>query len=174
MFAAHTLDPLEAQAAEEIQGGEPIADQLSLEHLATGARDNAEGVALADAEGLARAEQCDVRHDAQCPVEGLVINPHDPHAPRKRILVVRPRRDARRLALAVLHELAHVLLARSGMPHSHADVWCLTLALALPLRVVRELRREGTSCARTIAARAGVPVWAVRIRLEMGVVAVAA
>ena len=170
----HSLDPLESAAAEEISGGCPLADQMTLEHVATGARDNAEQFGPVSAEQLAAAEECEVRLDPQCPVEGMVIDPRDHAHPRRRIIIVRPRRNRLRLVLAILHELAHVLLARVDAPHSHADVWCLTLALALPLGLLRRLRRDPQTTVEGLSRRASIPAWAIRIRLRMGAVVVAA
>lgn len=55
--------------------------------------------------------------------------------------------------LRVLHELAHALLRQHHPQHSHADVWALTLALAVP---------RGTL--RRIADARHVPPWALRLR----------
>jgi len=171
---AHGLEPLESAAAEEIAGGCPLADQLKLEHLADDAREVADADGPADAEQLARAADCEVHERRDCPVDGFVFDPRDPAHPRRRIIVVRSRRDRCRVVLAILHELAHVLLDRACPVHSHADVWCLTLALALPLRALRRMQRHAPLDAATLAVIATIPVWAVRIRLEMGAVSNAA
>lgn len=80
------------------------------------------------------------------------------------VLLVRTSADDLRWNLRVLHELAHALLNESRVEHGHADVWALTLALAIPRRVYR----------RHPQAR-HVPRWAVALRrLTAQVVAPAA
>ncbi len=69
----------------------------------------------------------DPYHGDRCGITGL--SPH--------ILHVRPSADVLRWNLRVLHELAHALLrrwreAREGREYTHADVWGLTLMLAVP------------------------------------------
>ena len=71
-------------------------------------------------------------------------------------LFVRPSADRKRLGLRILHELAHDLMDRHYPRHSHADVWALTLALALP----RSLRRLHP-------LQVHVPRWAVALRLRV-------
>lgn len=63
-----------------------------------------------------------------CGQEGLVPG----------LLFVRPSSDDRQWTLRILHELAHALL-RKYRHHTHADVWALTLALAVPRRKFRHL-----------------------------------
>ncbi len=72
-----------------------------------------------------------------------------------KVLLVRPSSDLRRWNLRVLHELAHALLKQSRRPHSHGDVWALTLALAVPREAFR-LRAEAHH----------VPRWAIQLRGE--------
>jgi hypothetical protein len=83
------------------------------------------------------------REDVGCGVGGLL----------PRVLLVRSSADDARWNLRVLHELAHALLDAECDQHSHADVWALTLALAIPRRRFRwhhEARH--------------VPRWAVQLR----------
>lgn len=54
------------------------------------------------------------------------------------LLFVRPSSDDQRWTIRILHELAHALL-RKYRHHTHADVWALTLALAVPRRKFRHL-----------------------------------
>ena len=54
------------------------------------------------------------------------------------LLFVRPCACDRKWTLRILHELAHALL-RKYRHHTHADVWALTLALAVPRRKFRHL-----------------------------------
>lgn len=62
-------------------------------------------------------------HDAcGCGVSGL----------HPRILHVKRSADPQKYALRVLHELAHALLREHYPEHTHADVWALTLMLAIP------------------------------------------
>lgn len=118
------LDPVALVALEEIEGGAPISDAWELEALATAARTRCPSP---DADTIAAACGCRVVREAALPpgADGMLL-------PSGTILV-RARRDARRTDVAILHELAHWLLERAGALHSHADVWCLTLALAVPL-----------------------------------------
>jgi len=68
--------------------------------------------------------------------------------------------------LMILHELAHHLLPRHV---DHSDVWSLTLALAMPLRVIRAMRHGELH-----APFAHLPAWAVALRFEMPTVLLAA
>jgi len=154
-----SLDPLEVTALDEIEGGCPVADALAVEAIATQTWESAEGT---DAEALAVAGRCTVRQDPLAPIEGVLL--------LCRLIIVRPRRDARRLALAILHELAHALLERAGIVHSHADVWCLALALAAPASIIEALRKSGDLTARALCAATELPAWAARARLRMGTV----
>jgi hypothetical protein len=63
-----------------------------------------------------------------------------------------------------LHELAHWVLDRSGVHHTHADVWGLALAIGAPRAVVDRLRREGRGGALDLAAETGLPAWAAEVR----------
>lgn len=85
------------------------------------------------------------RPDVGCGVSGLIPN----------VLMVRSSADDARLNLRVLHELAHAMLDKAHPHHDHADVWALSLALAIPRRVFRlhHLARH-------------VPQWAVRLRRQ--------
>lgn len=80
---------------------------------------------------------------AECGIEGLFRD----------VLHVRPSADDARWNLRVLHELAHALLRRHHPYHGHADVWALTLALAIPRAAFRR-RAEAHH----------VPKWAVALR----------
>ncbi|MDB4931583.1 MAG: hypothetical protein JWM10_4067 [Myxococcaceae bacterium] len=83
------------------------------------------------------------RDDVGCGVSGLM----------PQMLLVRASADDPRWNLRVLHELAHGLLDDAHPHHGHADVWALTLALAIPGRAFR----------RHHDAR-HVPRWAVALR----------
>lgn len=83
------------------------------------------------------------RGDVGCGVSGL----------QPQILLVRASADDARWNLRVLHELAHALLDAGHLDHSHADVWALTLALAIPRRLFRQ-HQEARH----------VPRWAVALR----------
>lgn len=93
----------------------------------------------------------DPYHGDKCGVTGL----------SPRILHVRPSADVLRWNLRVLHELAHALLrrwreAREGREYTHADVWGLTLMLAVPRSAVKliDLARH-------------VPQYALKLRLML-------
>ncbi|MDB4927701.1 MAG: hypothetical protein JWM10_185 [Myxococcaceae bacterium] len=83
------------------------------------------------------------RDDVGCGVGGLL----------PRVLLVRSSADDLRWNLRVLHELAHALLDEECAQHSHADVWALTLALAIPRRRFRQHQDARH-----------VPRWAVALR----------
>lgn len=86
------------------------------------------------------------------------------------VIRYRPCRDRRRQGFAVFHEIAEWLLERSGIPHSHADVQLLTLALALPRAEIEPVVRAiGQEQARGWVARRNLhaPAWSVSQRLEM-------
>jgi hypothetical protein len=86
------------------------------------------------------------RPDVGCGVSGLVLD----------VLLVRPSNDDARWNLRVLHELAHARLDAAGPHHTHADVWALTLALAIPRHAYR----------RHHEAR-HVPRWVVTLRRQV-------
>lgn len=54
------------------------------------------------------------------------------------VLFVQPSAEAHRHTLRTLHELAHRLLDQHARDHGHADVWALTLALAVPRSAYRQ------------------------------------
>ena len=71
------------------------------------------------------------------------------------VLTVRPDRCDLVWNFNVLHEVAHRVIEPHEPHHSHADVWALTLALAVPrghLRRIEEARH--------------VPAWALRLRRQ--------
>jgi hypothetical protein len=151
-----SVDPVARQALDEIAHGVPIADSYVLEILADTLSAKAGGGC---AWAQARAAGCWVveRTDLPDGVEAVLLPNGD--------IVVRARRDRRRMALAILHELAHWLLQRAGIGHSHADVWCLTLALAAPCSVLLELRRRGELTIDGLHPVATVSRWALSARL---------
>ena len=99
------------------------------------------GLLLADGQGFL----VEPDHHADCGTSGLF----------PKVLQVRPSADDARWNLRVLHELAHKLLDKHYPNHSHADVWALTLALAIP---------RASYCRRHEARH--VPRWAVALRGE--------
>ena len=82
-------------------------------------------------------------------------------------IYVRPRGGASYVAILILHELAHILLARAGLPDTHGDVWILALALAAPRAALARLRAAGVVTAVGLAAAVGMPWWAASLRLDM-------
>lgn len=147
------LDPVAAVALEELEGEQTAIDSCLIEVLAEHIHATAASPA---AEDLCRAAGCSVVLDPEMPpgYEGLAF-------PTGK-LVARPRRDQARTRLTLLHELAHVVLARSGIPHTHADVWMLTLALGAPMAVARKHHD-----AVALAAETGLPAWAAEARLRI-------
>lgn len=73
-------------------------------------------------------------HGCGCGISGL--HPY--------ILHVKRSADAQKYTLRILHELAHALLRQHYPEHTHADVWALTLMLAIPRSAYRraELARH--------------------------------
>lgn len=71
------------------------------------------------------------------------------------LLSARPSPCDRVWNLRVLHEVAHALLRAHHPHHTHADVWALTLALAVPRG---HLQRAGDA--------RHVPAWALRLRRQ--------
>ena len=67
----------------------------------------------------------------------------------------RPRPDRRRQGFVVYHELAHGLLERSGLPHVHADVHALALALMAPRATLLPMLRRYPlgGCVRLLVRR---------------------
>jgi hypothetical protein len=84
---------------------------------------------------------------------GQILAAHLGYLVMPRVLLVRSSADDLRWNLRVLHELAHALLDEECAQHSHADVWALTLALAIPRRRFRQ-HQEARH----------VPRWAVALR----------
>lgn len=80
-------------------------------------------------------------------------------------IYVRRRRDDARTRFAALHEIAHA--ATRGMLVSHADVLCLTLALGMARRLLRQLRAEARAYPWDVAKEALVPYWSAWARLRM-------
>lgn len=68
--------------------------------------------------------------------------------------------------VAIVHEVAHALLAAAGLVDSHGDVWRLTLAILMP----RELCRGRDPIDLAVAAE--VPWWAAALRSSMTTVMV--
>lgn len=85
------------------------------------------------------------RHDIGCGASGL----------HRQMLLVRPCANDARFNLRVLHELAHALLDAHHAQHSHADVWALTLALAVPRCAFRQFSEADH-----------VPRWALALRRQ--------
>lgn len=69
------------------------------------------------------------------------------------VLFVRPSADPHRQTLRELHELSHRLLEQHHGDHSHADVWALTLALAVPRSAFRQIDQADHVARWVIALR---------------------
>ena len=158
-------DPLASQAIEEIEGGYPLASVVDLESIARVAyvrcpHGTADGEPVDVARAVAVLNRVPVIEDRQLPGEA-------PAALMDGTIYVRPHKDPKRLALLILHELAHALLERARMMHSHADVWYLTMALAIPREVLDRMRLN-----KPVNVRAW-PVWVLGVRLAVEMDAVA-
>lgn len=153
----------EHQALLEIGGDPPLADEHTLEAYASRAYALAEE--QPDPDSLAGALGATVLSDAlPSSVDGWLFEWSREGA----VIVLRSgiAPDARALALA--HELAHLLLVRSGQSHTHGDVWCLTLALLFPRALCRRLRACGALNAGGLhAACPWAPLWTARVRMRM-------
>lgn len=123
-------------------------DPSLIEGLADHAHEAREG---AGAEGLARGQGVEVII-TKLPAGVLGITDGDTR------IVASSRRSRAMLAIVILHELAHIMLRASGVRSTHADVWRLTLALAVP-------RRDAHGAAGDVAVRCEVPWWAAKMRL---------
>lgn len=152
----YALEQLESTALLEIREDYPLADAYVLESIASALHAK---VPTGVPERLVAAAGCELVVRPDLPVEGVLF--------RERIIVVRARRDRRLVVLAMLHELAHALLLRAGIGHSHGDVWCLTLALAYPLPRIHALHYEHRDTVEALRWAAPVPSWVARERLEM-------
>lgn len=165
MWRQRSTDPIARTAISEIEGGAPIANAWELEDLASEVHARAR---TADLDGLVAAAGCTVILEDALPngVEAMVL----PNG----VILARPQRDERRLMLVILHEVAHHIVAKAGIWHSHADVWCLTLALAAPISVLERLRRRGDLTVTELECVVPVSTWALEARLEMPTVTIAA
>jgi hypothetical protein len=78
--------------------------------------------------------------------------------------------NRRRVAWIVSHELAHGVLERAGLRHTHADVQALALALLLPRSMLRPLiDRLGADRAAAFVLRRHrfVLAWQIRFRVDL-------
>ena len=150
------MHPVEETALKEIAGDPPRVDVKLIEAIAECVEEQRDGDGP---EGLARGQKVDVEYDAGFPEgrDGIALVDDD-------LLIVRPSRDRATEWLRILHELAHWLLQKAGLTHSHGDVWMLALALGAPASMVR---REQPACGIALAAVSGLPAWAAFARLEM-------
>lgn len=152
-------DPIAMAAIEEVVEGCQVCSVWDLERLAEAAHqrleDDATAEALAAAHGLAVAREQDLPRGVPAMRLGDVI-------------LSRGHRLRGLATLLILHELAHVLLERSGFTHTHADVWYLTLSLAMPLARWRKMRREAPKLFEDL------PAWSIALRSQMPTVQLAA
>lgn len=152
-------DDFEAEGARlELRSGDRLCDAATLAGIAIGARLVAED---RSARGLARAAGLEVAHEPGLPasVPALLVG---------LVILLRRRTDARRETLAILHELAHYLLARAEPLHTHADVWALTLLLAAPPAALSALAVAGVPLdADHLAWELTLPRWAAEERLVL-------
>lgn len=149
------LDPVAAQALEELRAGGGAVDDCLVEVLADHVHALAEGPTL---DAICASAGCalavgDVRPGAHAQLYpwGMVL--------------VRRHHDPAHTRVVALHEVAHWVLSRSGLRHVHVDVWRLTLALGAPRAAVERLRRAGGLGAVSLAAETGLPAWAAEARL---------
>lgn len=142
------LDPVSAAAIEELNSGAVLADAGLVEALA----DHAHALAASgSSEDLCAAMGCQLHADASLSGhEGLLL--------QTGVILVRPRRDAARVRLVVLHELAHWIFGENRIAHTHADVWALALALGAPRSVALRYSVPGD-----LAAATGLP-WVIAHR----------
>ena len=150
------------EAASETRGGTRNVSPGVIESMAEQAWEARDGDG---AEGLARGQKASVTLDPELPhgVDGLVTSQG---------IYVRPRGDPAYVLILILHELAHWMLAKAGLPDAHGDVWTLALALAAPESLLRRLRAAGDLTAVRLAAETGMPWWAAALRIDMTAVIV--
>jgi hypothetical protein len=150
------------EAASEVQRGVRNVSSGVLESMAAQAWEARQGEG---AEGLARGQGAPVTLDPDLPrgVDGLVTSQG---------IYVRPRGDPAYVQMLILHELAHWMLGKAGLPDAHGDVWTLALALAAPEALLRRLRTAVDLGAVRLAAETGMPWWAAALRLGMTAVIV--
>jgi hypothetical protein len=150
------------EATRETERGERNVDRGLIEAMADQAREARDGDG---AEGIARGQRVTVHLDPDLPhgVDGLVTS---------EAIYVRPRGSPAYVFVLILHELAHWMLSKAGLPDAHGDVWTLALALAAPLSLLRRLRAAGPLDAVRLAGETGLPWWAAALRLDMTAVMV--
>lgn len=142
--------------SEEMSGAPPTLDAALIEGLAEHVHVARDGDGP---EGLARGQGIDVEVDHGLPpgIDGIAVD-------RLSLVIVRPSRDRALLMLRILHELAHLVLQRLGVRHSHGDVWALAVAMGAPQSVCRGPARRS---ALALALATGLPAYATALRLVM-------
>lgn len=88
-----------------------------------------------------------VRVDAGVPGQRPCLSERD----GRPVIVVDPAERPERLGLAVLHELAHLLLEAHGLPNDDEHAWWLALAILLPRDEVLRARRRGATVEQIVA-----------------------
>lgn len=158
-----TSDPVGRVAIDEIEGDAPFVEGLVLEAIATALHSRTRA---RNAWALAKAAGCRVVHSRDMPdgMDGILFS--------NGVIVLRERFDRVRMAMALLHEVAHWLLRR--LAHSHGDVWLLALALGAPLPLVRRLARGRRLTPAQLCRHVTLPLWAAGARLDMATVRLAA
>lgn len=150
------------EAGVEVRDGPHHVSAMMLESIAECAHAMATAPGV---EGLVEGQGVRLVLDPDLPsgIDGLATDT---------TIYVRPRGGAAYVAILILHELAHILLARAGLPDTHGDVWMLALALAAPRPVLARLRGAGVVTPVGLAAAVGMPWWAAGLRLDMTAVMV--
>lgn len=139
-----------------MEGTPPTLDPALIEGLAEHVHEAREGDGP---EGLAKGQGIDVETDNGLPdgIDGIALEEFS-------LVVVRPSRDRALLRLRILHELAHLVLQRLGMRHSHGDVWALAVAMGAPQSAYPKAMRRR---ALVLALATGLPAYAAALRIVM-------
>lgn len=158
----YRFDEVERQAIMEIDSDPPMADAVSIESIALRAHADNDTLPL-DQLATTNGMRVVVLSSVPNGIEGFLLG-----SERDRpTAVLRAARDLKRRNLALIHELAHWLLIRDRVPHSHGDVWCLTLALAYPRSVLQRLRRSSDLTVASLHWYRELPPWMARCRMQM-------
>lgn len=154
---------LELAAHDALAIDLPTVDVWDLENIAS---DLHEAAVATDAAAYVSAAGCTVRNASDMPACILAGLCDDG------TILVRSRRDRRQMTILVLYALARWLLRECQ--HTSTDIWRLTLMLALPLPLLQRLQDTRGMTFQAAYTAVTVPAWAVRVRLAMGTVRLAA
>lgn len=133
---------------------------LEIEHQASAAH-RATGLRCPGAKPLWIARACDVRfrHGSPRGTGGAALV--------NGVIVFRAWIHSQIQGTAILHELAHALLARINPHHTERDAWLLTLCLAFPMEHLAAVRHLGWTVETLTKHQPHVEPWLLRCRVWM-------